>query len=272
MQENRKNILISIGFVVILILVFIINILSKDKIISTSERRKLVQFPEITTKKVFDGTVSKDFEEYAMDQFVGRDLLRSIKSLFNFEIYRQKDNNKLFIENDSIYKIEYPLKEELIEKTAKRIEQIKEKYLKDAIAEYSKRLGRYCKLEIVEVADEKTPDHASETVENAIRDKEGERILKYVKEDSYVITLEIRGKMLTSEELSEKVDTLGVQGISHIIFIIGGSIGLGKEVLKRSDYALSFSKMTFPHQLMRVILLEQIYRSYRIINHEPYHK
>ena len=96
MQENRKNILISIGFVVILILVFIINILSKDKIISTSERRKLVQFPEITTKKVFDGTVSKDFEEYAMDQFVGRDLLRSIKSLFNFEIYRQKDNNKLF--------------------------------------------------------------------------------------------------------------------------------------------------------------------------------
>ena len=150
--------------------------------------------------------------------------------------------------------------------------KIKEKYLKDAIAEFSKRLGRYCKLEIVEVADEKTPDHASETVENAIRDKEGERILKYVKEDSYVITLEIRGKMLTSEELSEKVDTLGVQGISHIIFIIGGSIGLGKEVLKRSDYALSFSKMTFPHQLMRVILLEQIYRSYRIINHEPYHK
>ena len=150
--------------------------------------------------------------------------------------------------------------------------KIKEKYLKDAIAEYSKRLGRYCKLEIVEVADEKKQDHASETVENAIRDKEGERILKYVKEDSYVITLEIRGKMLTSEELSEKVDTLGVQGISHIIFIIGGSIGLGKEVLKRSDYALSFSKMTFPHQLMRVILLEQIYRSYRIINHEPYHK
>ena len=145
--------------------------------------------------------------------------------------------------------------------------KIKEKYLKDAIAEYSKRLGRYCKLEIVEVADEKTPDHASETVENAIRDKEGEHIL-----NSYVITLEIRGKMLTSEELSEKVDTLGVQGISHIIFIIGGSIGLGKEVLKRSDYALSFSKMTFPHQLMRVILLEQIYRSYRIINHEPYHK
>ena len=150
--------------------------------------------------------------------------------------------------------------------------KIKEKYLKDAIAEYSKRLSRYCKLEIVEVVDEKTPDNASDTVKDAIRDKEGERILKYVKEDAYVITLEIAGKMLTSEEMAEKIEKLGVQGTSHIIFIIGGSIGLGKEILKRSDYALSFSKMTFPHQLMRVILLEQIYRSYRIINHEPYHK
>ena len=149
--------------------------------------------------------------------------------------------------------------------------KIKEKYLKDAIAEYSKRLSRYCKLEIVEVADEKTPDNASDTVEDAIRDKEGERILKYVKEDAYVITLEIAGKMLTSEEMAEEIEKLGVQGTSHIIFIIGGSIGLGREILKRSDYALSFSKMTFPHQLMRVILLEQIYRSYRIINHEPYH-
>ena len=150
--------------------------------------------------------------------------------------------------------------------------KIKEKYLKDAIAEYSKRLSRYCKLEIVEVADEKTPDNASATVEDAIRDKEGERILKYIKEDAYVITLEIAGKMLTSEEMAEKIEKLGVQGTSHIIFIIGGSIGLGREILKRSDYALSFSKMTFPHQLMRVILLEQVYRSYRIINHEPYHK
>ena len=139
--------------------------------------------------------------------------------------------------------------------------KIKEKYLKDAIAEYSKRLSRYCKLEIIEVADEKTPDNASETVED-----------KYVKDDAYVITLEIKGKLLTSEELAEKIDTLGIQGSSHIIFIIGGSIGLGKEVLKRSDYALSFSKMTFPHQLMRVILLEQVYRAYRISSGEPYHK
>lgn len=150
--------------------------------------------------------------------------------------------------------------------------KIKEKYLKDAIAEYSKRLSKYCKLEIVEVADEKTPDNASEVVEDQIRSKEAERIMKYVKEDAYVITLEINGKQLTSEELADKIEKLGVQGTSHIMLIIGGSIGLGEEVLKRSDFALSFSKMTFPHQLMRVILLEQIYRSYRIISGEPYHK
>jgi len=150
--------------------------------------------------------------------------------------------------------------------------KIKEKYLKDAIAEYSKRLSKYCKLEIIEVADEKTPDNASEVVEDAIRSKEAERILKYIKDDAFIITLEINGKQLSSEELADKIDKLGVQGTSHIIFIIGGSIGLGQEVLQKSNYALSFSKMTFPHQLMRVILLEQIYRSYRIINGEPYHK
>ena len=150
--------------------------------------------------------------------------------------------------------------------------KIKEKYLRDAIAEYSKRLSRYCKLEIVEVADEKTPDQASETVEENIRAKEGERILKYIKDDMYVITLEIDVKMLSSEEFAGKIESLGVQGKSSIVFVIGGSIGLGKEVLRRSDYALSFSKMTFPHQLMRVILLEQVYRGYRIINGEPYHK
>nr|WP_294494330.1 23S rRNA (pseudouridine(1915)-N(3))-methyltransferase RlmH [uncultured Mediterraneibacter sp.] len=150
--------------------------------------------------------------------------------------------------------------------------KIKEKYLRDAIAEYSKRLSRYCKLEIIEVADEKTPDQASETVEDSIRSKEGERILKYIREDMYVITLEIGGSMLSSEEFARKIETLGIQGKSSIVFVIGGSIGLGKEVLKRSDYALSFSKMTFPHQLMRVILLEQVYRGYRIITGEPYHK
>lgn len=150
--------------------------------------------------------------------------------------------------------------------------KIKEKYLKDAVQEYSKRLSKYCKLEIIEVADEKTPDGASETVEHMIRAKEAERILKHIKEDVYVITLEIQGKMLASEELADKIETLGVRGTSHIVFVIGGSIGLGEEVLRRSNDSLSFSKMTFPHQLMRVMLLEQVYRSYRIISGEPYHK
>ncbi len=156
--------------------------------------------------------------------------------------------------------------------TVLTVGKIKEKYLRDAIAEYSKRLSRYAKLEIIEVADEKTPDNASETVETNIKNKEAERLLKYIRDDAYLITLEIKGKQLTSEELAQKIDTLGVQGTSHIIFVIGGSLGLGEEVLKRSNYALSFSKMTFPHQLMRVILLEQISRSYRINCGEPYHK
>lgn len=149
---------------------------------------------------------------------------------------------------------------------------MKEKYLKDAIAEYSKRLSKYCKLEVLEVADERTPDNASMVVERGIRGKEGERILRLVKEDAYVVVLSIDGKMLSSEELAGKIEQLAIQGKSHITFIIGGSIGLGEAVLERADYALSFSKMTFPHQLMRVILLEQIYRSYKIITKEPYHK
>lgn len=150
--------------------------------------------------------------------------------------------------------------------------KVKEKYLRDAIEEYKKRLSKYCKLEIQEVQDEKTPDAASENQENLIRSKEGERIMKYLRDDAYVITLEIGGKMLDSLEFSKKIENLGIQGKSHIIFVIGGSIGLGQQVLSRSNYALSFSKMTFPHQLMRVILLEQIYRGYRIMAGEPYHK
>ena len=150
--------------------------------------------------------------------------------------------------------------------------KIKEKYLRDAIAEYAKRLSKYCKLELLEVADEKTPDAASPAVERSIRQKEGERILRYVREDAYVVTLEIGGQMLDSVEFSRKLERLGIQGKSHITFIIGGSIGLSPEVSSRADYALSFSKMTFPHQLMRVILLEQIYRGYRILHGEPYHK
>ena len=156
--------------------------------------------------------------------------------------------------------------------TVLTVGKIKEKYLKDAIAEYSKRLSKYCKLNMIEVADEKTPDQASEAIEGKIREKEGERLLKHIREDSFVITLEIQGKQITSEGLAEKLEKLGVTGTSHVIFVIGGSIGLSPSVMARSDFALSFSKMTFPHQLMRVIFLEQIYRSYRIIQGEPYHK
>lgn len=150
--------------------------------------------------------------------------------------------------------------------------KVKEKFYVQAIEEYSKRLSRYCKLEIIEVQDEKTPDNASENLNLQIKQKEGERILAAIKDDAYVCALAIEGKMLDSVELSQKIDRLGIEGKSNIVFVIGGSLGLSKEVLDRADYYLSFSKMTFPHQLMRVILLEQIYRSYRIIKGEPYHK
>lgn len=150
--------------------------------------------------------------------------------------------------------------------------KIKEKFFTDAIAEYSKRLSRYCKLEIIQVADEKTPDKASEAEERQIKEKEGERILAQIKDDAYVIALAIEGKMLSSEQLAEKIERLGIDGRSQIVMVIGGSLGLSEAVLKRADDKLSFSKMTFPHQLMRVILLEQIYRSYRIISGQPYHK
>ncbi|MDF2842841.1 MAG: rlmH [Herbinix sp.] len=150
--------------------------------------------------------------------------------------------------------------------------KLKEKYLSLGVDEYAKRLSRYCALDIVELQDEKTPDQASLAMEDIIRKKEGERILKALKEDSYAIALAIEGSMLASEELALKIESLGVSGQSHISFIIGGSLGLSSEVLKRADYKLSFSKMTFPHQLMRMILLEQIYRSYRIMNNQPYHK
>lgn len=150
--------------------------------------------------------------------------------------------------------------------------KIKEKYLVQGISEYAKRLSRYCKLEIVEVADEKTPDKAGDAVEAQIKETEGRRLLKYIREGDYVVALAIQGKMLDSIELSKLVENLGIQGESSLVFVIGGSLGLSDEVMRRADYLLSFSKMTFPHQLMRVILLEQIYRSYRIMNHEPYHK
>lgn len=150
--------------------------------------------------------------------------------------------------------------------------KIKEKYFAGAIGEYSKRLGRYCKLELIEVADEKTPDGAGEALELQIKEKEGERILQKMPDGAYVVALAIDGKMLDSEELAAQMERWNVGGISHVVFVIGGSLGLSPSVLRRADYRLSFSKMTFPHQLMRVILLEQVYRSFRIRNHEPYHK
>ncbi len=150
--------------------------------------------------------------------------------------------------------------------------RIKEKFFTQAVAEYSKRLSRYCKLEIIEVADEKTPDRAGEALVRQIKDKEGDRLLKALADDAYVIALAIDGKRPDSEQLAGHLEKLGINGISHICFIIGGSLGLSDPVLKRADEHLSFSAMTFPHQLMRVILLEQIYRSFRIIQHEPYHK
>lgn len=150
--------------------------------------------------------------------------------------------------------------------------KIKEKFYRDAIAEYEKRLSRYCKFEIIEVSDEKTPDNASATEENKIKEKEAERSLSHLKDDACVITLEISGKKLDSEAFAEYIRQKTVYGVSHLQFVIGGSLGLHKKVSDRSDFKLSFSDMTFPHQLMRVILTEQIYRAFRIISGEPYHK
>lgn len=150
--------------------------------------------------------------------------------------------------------------------------KIKEKYLNMAIDEYAKRLTKYTKLNFIQVQDEKTPDNASDAINEKIKQIEGERILKNIKESAYVIALAIEGNQLTSEKLASTLDNLSISGKSDIVFVIGGSLGLSKEVLNRANYLLSFSKMTFPHQLMKVILLEQIYRSYRIIKNEPYHK
>jgi len=150
--------------------------------------------------------------------------------------------------------------------------KLKEKYLKEAIDEYTKRLQRYCKMSIIELQDEKTPDNASEKEELQIKSKEGEAILKNIKDNSFVIALDLKGKMLSSEEFSSYIEDLGVSGKSDIVFVIGGSLGLSQEVITRSNYKLCFSKMTFPHQLFRVMLLEQIYRGFRIMKGEPYHK
>lgn len=150
--------------------------------------------------------------------------------------------------------------------------KIKEKFFTAAVQEYTKRLSRYAKVEIVEVADEKTIEGASQKEEDRIRSTEGQRLLSRIPDGAYVIALAIEGESMSSVQLARRLESLTSSGESHIVFVIGGSLGLSPEVMGRSDMQLSFSKMTFPHQLMRVILLEQIYRSFRIIRGEPYHK
>lgn len=150
--------------------------------------------------------------------------------------------------------------------------KLKEKYWADAVREYSKRLNSYCDLEIVELKERRLPDKSGPSEELSVKESEGTEILRRIKDSMYVVTLEIKGRELSSEMLAEKIEKLAVEGISNIAFVIGGSLGLSESVSSRADFRLSFSPMTFPHQMMRVILLEQIYRSFKIIKNEVYHK
>ncbi|MCR5181959.1 MAG: 23S rRNA (pseudouridine(1915)-N(3))-methyltransferase RlmH [Clostridia bacterium] len=152
------------------------------------------------------------------------------------------------------------------------IGKLKEKYWTDAVSEYSKRIRRFSGLEIVELKESLLPSNPSLKDEEKVKEEEGREILRTIKKDEYVITLEIKGRSLNSEELASKMADLALTGHPDIAFIIGGSLGLSPEVSARANFKLSFSSMTFPHQLMRVILLEQIYRSFKINNHETYHK
>lgn len=150
--------------------------------------------------------------------------------------------------------------------------KLKEKYLKDGIAEYCKRLSRFCDIEMIEVSDEQAPENLSELEEKQIKKREGDRIRKKIKDGSVVIALDVEGKELSSEELAAKLNSFFISGKSAITFVIGGSLGLDEEILRKSDFRLSFSKMTFPHQLARLMLVEQIYRAFKINHGEPYHK
>jgi len=150
--------------------------------------------------------------------------------------------------------------------------KIKENYLKDAINEYTKRLSKYTNLKIIELADEKIKNNSSLKEEILIKNKKEQNILNNIKKDSYIICLDLKGKQYTSEEFSQKIDNISLTGNSSITFIIGGSLGLSEEILTEANELISFSKMTFPHQLFRVFLLEQIYRAFKISNNETYHK
>ncbi len=150
--------------------------------------------------------------------------------------------------------------------------KIKEKYMRQGIDDFKERINRYAKLDIIEVADEKILNNASTSDEIHVKESEGEKVLGKIKKDSYVIALDIAGKTYSSEKMAEKIDKLALEGKSDITYVIGGSLGLSRKVLDRVDEEISFGKMTFPHQLMRLILLEQIFRSFKIIKGETYHK
>ena len=150
--------------------------------------------------------------------------------------------------------------------------KLKEKYLKMGIAEYTKRLSAYCKMELIEVPDEKAPEKLSEAEMIQVKEKEGERILAKIPDQAHVFALAIEGKQRTSEAFAKEIEQLGVQGKSTLVFVIGGSLGLSDAVMKRSNTPISFGKMTLPHQLMRLVLIEQIYRGFKIVRNEPYHK
>ena len=150
--------------------------------------------------------------------------------------------------------------------------KLKEKYLKMGVDEYVKRLGAWGRINLIEVNDERCPDRGSDREKEQVLRKEGDRLLARLPDDAWPVTLEIGGQSLSSEALAKKLDELPHRGISHVAFIIGGSLGLDRRVREKSRLALSFSKMTFPHQLMRLILVEQIYRAYTIIKGSPYHK
>ena len=149
--------------------------------------------------------------------------------------------------------------------------KLKEKYLKDAATEYSKRLSKYCKINIIELSDEKIPSKVNDSIINSIKIVEASKIINSIKNDSYVFSLDLKGKQYSSEEFSNKIQELSVKGYSTITFIIGGTLGLTNEVLKKSNELICFSKMTFPHQLIRVFLLEQLFRGFKIAGNETYH-
>ena len=151
------------------------------------------------------------------------------------------------------------------------IGKLKEKYLKDAIDEYSKRLAKYCELKVIELSDEQLPNKINESIIKQIKEKECKKIMENIKTDSYIIPLDLRGKQYSSEEFSSKIENIQLQGYSDITFIIGGTLGLTDEILKKANETICFSKMTFPHQLIRVFLLEQIFRAFKISKNETYH-